>query len=499
MTIIPLTFFIPKERKSFLSISVNNLSKSLPGVDIDYAFICSSLILGHTIASSNPKSGFFEDVSGVRTNFYILANAPPRSYKSAVPTVLFNNLNITTLSIRSSVEGIARTLSEKQEAIIFADEFQDALRSKKKGGYTGDIIDLLKRGYYGTGMILARRSKEKEIEIKPGYALSVIATTTPDDIIVVADVLDSATLRRFLPVAPESKVPFLPIRQEAEIKWDLPKAYLKAVKKWTWNFRLTDDAIKFLTKDVYEIINKIAGETGISPNNSWLLNVGEYILKIAAVVAVDYILEAAFNNINDAFYTSPEHLGDIIGQQINSMVDGVDDTDGTTVQIHTPNSINKINNINNMNSKLADTLISISESILLKAVDGCCTLSSTANYDVNFDTINVWLNEFLIKLSAAYVFYLYSKAASEIEDVLGIDPVWMKIHRVIKRAVGEDGEITLRKLSQMVRMRYTRLKDYLLAMQTAGIIEIEFSEEQAEKGIDPLLDGSTIIRVVNAK
>ena len=489
--IIPLDYFISNNRKSFLSICVNNLSKTLPGLDLNYAFIISSTILGHYISSSHPNSGFFEDVAGVRTNFYVLANAPPRSYKSACPIVLFNNLGIKTLSLRSSVEGIARVISERNEAIIFADEFQDALRSKRKGGYTGDIIDLLKRGYYGAGMVFARRKKECEIEIKPGYVLSLIATTTPDDIIVVADMLDSATLRRFLPISPESKVPFIPFKSEDIIEWSLAKAYLKAVDKITWKFQLTKEAKSFLNNDVYSILKKVSAETGINLNDTWLLNVGEYVLKLAAVVAVDYLLELGFDKIDKEFISNPEYLGDIIAQNI---VEGVEEADVTTVQKTQSQPITYIDNIDNVESKITDILLSISESILSKAVEGCRKLISTVNYDSDLDKITVYLNESLVKLSASYVFYLYGKAAKGIEEILGVDPKWSRIYMKLKSlAEKNENKVSLRDLSRYLRMKYTELKDYLLAMYTAGIIDIHFSSER--KDVDPFLLGSTIIEV----
>ncbi len=104
---------------------------------------------------------------------------------------------------------------------------------------------------------------------------------------------------------------------------------------------------------------------------------------------MNQLLLNAFNKMSEnVLYPNPDYLGDLIAQEMLKPGSGVDvEREPYTQNIQYMQKKN-INNINNMNTTLTNILLSISESILLKTVEGGRKLPATIKYDVDFNLIN---------------------------------------------------------------------------------------------------------------
>ena len=112
-------------------------------------------------------------------------------------------------------------------------------------------------------------------------------------------------------------------------------------------------------------------------------------MKIAAVVAVNQILSNAFDKMSrDVLYPNPDYLGDLIAQEILKPVDGVDVASAAYIQNIQYKQTDNIDTNDNIKNTLTNILISISDSILSKTVEGGRKLPSTIKYDVDFNLIN---------------------------------------------------------------------------------------------------------------
>jgi len=277
---IPLDFWISISEKlpweGPIKMIYKNTMRELPCADPKVVLFSAISAVAHEVRGD--IVGVLGNMAKVCVNLGIIG--PTGSGKTTIPTLILSKLGIKRVGSRSSPEGIGRKLSEEGAVVHLCDEVQQIFRGRKKDEYVGALVDLWKSSFTKAPLTMARRSTKKTIDIPSSAKLTIIWTTTEDDIDKVSEVIDTALLRRFLIIKTSAEVD--PLTTGEETDWTEVLGVMKFIDSFHWRFypEIDDMVVKFRDSIIELFEDK--------PLMKMILS--EYGVRIACVLALDRVV-----------------------------------------------------------------------------------------------------------------------------------------------------------------------------------------------------------------
>ena len=440
---------------------------------------------------------------------------PPGTGKSTIAYHIFSKLDNNIIGSRSSPEGLARELADTGKLVHIADEVHQIFKGRKREDYVGALIDLWKTAFIKVPLKFVRRNSSNSIVVPEDAKLTVIWTTTFDDLEKVSDVFDPALIRRFLILTTSKEIEPWDVGQEAD--WDIPKAMVGVVRENKWVFiPRIDDSMKTLRNRLATLFidHKIAK-----------IMLSEYAIRIGCALALDRLLASIMLEVGEEIKTSlnpGDMMKSMIKQRLQQIALNNTNNDGNGGSLSSglskkspplSNGITRVSKVSKEFSNSSENVIQIAwsrlhsmskyvetiNSIYNDIVEGVSTSADVAVEILSSKIIDAlkyapWeqpvvhfdpsTSKFVVEVPETYVLFgLFLAALAMIDSMkvvawLGYDPNWAYFVRRLMELKQRFPLVTLRDLSRYMKRvgKYSVLMDYVRRAMSAGYLDIHDGE-----------------------
>lgn len=416
--------------------------------------------------------------AGSKATIYIMVVGPAGSGKTftlshAVERLSRMGLNISHTGMPSR-EGLAAMLSEEKIVVNIADEVQDYFRSKKKGSYLADTIEMWKRVWDRKTVVLTRRRKEASITVPADSRLVVLASTTPNDFDEVREGLDPALLRRMLILKTDSMVNMYMSSKsplETMVLWRVAASMLMFLKRVRWVLWLCSQ------EGFLNLAKVMASFVGQSPEVISFLQ--QYSIRLGMILALNDIAQEALEITEvelreDPKSVSPDVFSSMMYERFklryrrdglpkSSEMSGACGFDHGEVL----SRLRMLGELYRKGELNCERVAEVVENVLQAPSQRPKVIAMTPSDEV-FVTVP---SNYILK-GLALAFYTVVDGL-EFRVATGLDPLVSKIIRVACRAKEQGKPITMRELSRGTGKRYNDLLNSLRAAITAGFLSFD--------------------------
>jgi len=513
MPTIPLDVWISISEKlpweGPIKIIYRNTLKELPCADPKVVLFSTLSAIAHEI--DGEVLGVLGNMAKVSINLGVIG--PPGSGKTTIPVFILSKLGIKRVGSRSSPEGIGRILSEEGGVVHFCDEVQQIFRGRKKDEYVGALVDLWKSSFIKAPLSMARRSSKKSIDIPSNAKLTVIWTSTEDDLEKISEMIDTALLRRFLILRTEAEVD--PLKTGEEVSWDEARACIRFIESFKWRFHpeINDVVLKFRDSIIDLFEDKQLTKMMLS----------EYGVRISCVLAIDRmisdLLKAVRKALDKAVFITVDGIYGQLLQQINTTLVGLQHTSDhasvEAVEDQTPDLEKNRSEFCSFDEVIFNASVTGRSEVLLKSVETVLSLllkyllkyfmkkSGSVDDHVmiseligfmersfwrtpklsseNMNVIDVWVPSEYVALGITLT-ALALLDTSEFVKWFGWDEDWLYFVRRCYELSRKFGEFNIRTMAMYMRRisRYSLIKEFLERALDAGYLEITKCEDTKE-------------------
>ena len=508
---VPLDAFASLPWEGPVKLIYKATLKELPSADPALAYITALSAVAHLTPVT------IEGVSGnmLKPTIWIGIVGPAGTGKTSVPQKIFTKLGkrlegVVSFGVartRSSVEGIAKQLANGVAVVQIADEVHQILSKRGALSYLADIVDFWKTASTRTIGTMYRRSDAKSMTIPEDAKLTVIWSTTEEDLDAVASALTPAFLRRFIIVKVTAEVDPWKRSEDASELWDLAAEYIKFLNEFRWRGIITvsEEAVKVRDKIIDALI---LGETDIKRIAK--LYISELASKISLIMALERLVHTfntlykrklssqvyVFGNYSEALKAALNYAVDLTDNGAN-LVDLLKETDGL---LYTHTNTQKEAETDNesrmyvdMCRHLVEDLLKFVENLVSTAhlagdFKGLSSLSESLThfiekisntpfppprFELDGDTVKVYVGDPYILLGIVFATFSLLMAG-DIYEISGMHEKWAYFVRRLRELSERFDVVDMRVLSQYMRKfgGYSELWDYVQRAVACGLLQL---------------------------